>query len=68
MSYKHGAYGQIVENTVPEAAAVENAPIYIGTAPVHQTIGGASRVNKPTVVMNMADAIRLFGYSDNWAA
>lgn len=67
MSYKHGAYGQIVENTVPEAAAVENAPVYIGTAPVHQTIGGNTRVNKPTVVMNMAEAVRLFGYSDNWA-
>ena len=67
MSYKHGAYGDIVQDAVPASAEVENAPVYIGTAPVHQTIGGVSRVNRPTVVTNMAEAIRLFGYSDNWA-
>ena len=65
--YLHGAYGQInpVENRVADGST---APIvYIGTAPVHTIENGASNVNKPVLVSNIAEARRYFSYSKDWA-
>lgn len=65
--YLHGAYGQInaVGNRV--ASKSRSAIVCIGTAPVHTLKGGASNVNKPILVNNIAEARSLFGYSDDWA-
>ena len=65
--YLHGAYGRIRTegNRVPDDAA--GAIVYVGTAPVHNTQGGASRVNVPITLRNMGEAKRLLGYSDDWA-
>ena len=66
--YKHGAYGQI--NAVGSKAATNSpaAMVYIGTAPVHTVVGGASNVNTPIVVNNIAEARSKFGYSDDFAS
>ena len=58
--YLHGAYGQInaVGNRV--ASKSRSAIVCIGTAPVHTLKGGASNVNKPILVNNIAEARSLF--------
>lgn len=69
--YLHGAYGdsQANGNRIPVEA--ESAIVCIGTAPVHQTAlaaGASYPVNKPVLVHNIAEAKKLFGYSDDWAS
>ena len=64
--YKHGAYGMIQATGTLESTAAANAFVYIGTAPVNQVVGGSENVNKPVLVRNIAEAKRLFGYSDEW--
>ena len=65
--YLHGAYGQIQAAGTRVADNSQGAIVYIGTAPVNLVEGGADNVNKPVVVNNIAEARKLFGYSDNWA-
>ena len=67
-NYLHGAYGQIQTAGTRVANNSQGAIVYIGTAPVHQVEGGASNVNKPIAVNNIAEARRFFGYSDDWAS
>ena len=68
--YLHGAYGltHAVGVRVPDES--QSTIVYVGTAPVH-TLGLASgetyNVNKPVLVTSMAEARKLFGYSDDWA-
>lgn len=66
--YLHGAYGQIQAAGTRAADTSRGAIVYIGTAPVNQVEGGAQNVNKPVVVNNIAQARKLFGYSDDWAS
>ena len=65
--YLHGAYGEI--NAVGSRVAQESqgAFVYVGTAPVHTIEGGASNVNVPILVNNIAEARKYFGYSEDWA-
>lgn len=65
--YLHGAYGQIQAVGTKLAAQSHGAFIYVGTAPVHTVEGGANNVNVPILVKNIAEARRIFGYSDDWA-
>lgn len=66
--YLHGAYGQ--SNAVGSKVSDEgrSAIVYVGTAPVHTVAGGADNVNKPVLVSNIAEARKLFGYSDDFAS
>ena len=66
--FKHGAYGEInvVGTRVVEKS--QNAIVCVGTAPVHMVAGGAKNVNVPIVVNNEAEAMKLFGYSDDWGS
>jgi len=64
--YKHGVYGEIVAEGIPQAIESQAAMVVFGTAPVHTIEGGASNVNKPIVCNNMADVRKYFGYSDSW--
>ena len=65
--YLHGAYGNVQAVGTRMSAKSRSAIVYIGTAPVHLTAGGAENVNKPILVNNMAEARKYFGYSDDWA-
>lgn len=68
--YLHGAYGKIqtAGSRVAEDDGGRGAFVYIGTAPVNQVEGGAANVNKPIIVHNIAEAMKFFGYSDDWAS
>lgn len=65
-TYKYGAYGEIAESVNRASVTGGDAPVYIGTAPVHTTAGGAKRVNVPVLVRNFAECVELLGYSDDW--
>lgn len=64
--YLHGAYGAIQTAGEKVTAKSRNAVVYVGTAPVHTLPGGGKNVNKPVLVNDMAEARKLFGYSDEW--
>lgn len=66
--YLHGAYGQV--NAIGARVSEESlgAMVYVGTAPVHTVENGATNVNKPVLVHNIAEARKYFGYSDDWAS
>ena len=68
-NFLHGAYGVVNTEALPDSSRGKSrqAFVYIGTAPVGQIAGGDKNVNKPALVNNMAEARRLFGYSDDWA-
>mgnify|MGYP006969160673 CR=1 FL=1 len=64
--YLHGAYGQIKESGSRASSKSRSAFVYVGTAPVHNVAGGGQYVNKPVMVDSIAEAMRCFGYSDEW--
>lgn len=64
--YLHGAYGQITESGSKVSSKSRSAFVYVGTAPVHNVEGGSKNVNKPVLVNGIGEAIKLFGYSDEW--
>ena len=66
--YLHGAYGQIQAVGTRVAESSQGAIVYVGTAPVQTLEGGADNVNVPVVVHNIAEARKLFGYSEDWAS
>ena len=65
--YLHGAYGNISAAGNKVAATGKSAIVYVGTAPVHNIVGGSKNVNKPILVNSMAEAKKHFGYNDDWA-
>lgn len=66
--YKHGAYGLIQANASRVAEESQSGFVVVGTAPVHMIEGGGANVNKPVLVRNIAEARKLFGYSEDYAA
>lgn len=66
--YKHGAYGQIQAVGTRVADNSQGAIVYVGTAPVQTIEGGAKNVNRPVAVSSIAEARKLFGYSEDWAS
>lgn len=66
--YLHGAYGEIQTVGSRDALKAPAAIVYVGTAPVYTLEGGASNVNKPVVVENMAEARKKFGWANDWAS
>lgn len=66
--YLHGAYGQVNGAGMRVSNDGQYAIVYIGTAPVHTIEGGASKVNVPVVVHNIAEARKYFGYSEDYAS
>lgn len=67
MSYLHGAYGTVQTTGYRSADTGNSAIVYVGTAPVHNLENGYKNVNVPIAVNNMAEAIKYFGYSDDYA-
>lgn len=70
MSYKHGAYGEILDSKVSDANQGNAVVAYIGTAPINLIRGYAEKnlINMPIKVANMSDAQSKLGYSDYWSA
>lgn len=65
--YLHGAYGQITESGSKVSDKSRSAFVYVGTAPVHNVEGGSANVNKPVLVSGIGEAIKAFGYDDDWS-
>lgn len=67
MSYKHGAYGEMLDTKTEIAfKALGTVPIYFGTAPIGQ-INGFDKTNKPILIESFKDAQALIGYSENFS-
>ena len=68
MAYKHGAYGEITDSKVTNAAQADVVAAYIGTAPINLIRGyaDANLVNMPIKVANMSDTQNQLGYAADW--
>ena len=69
MAFRHGVYKQEVPTSLVSPAQIEaGLPVIVGTAPIHLASDDEAlrNVNKPKLVYNYAEAVSLFGYSDDW--
>lgn len=67
MAFRHGVYKQEVPTSLTSPVQTDSGlPVIIGTAPLHLAENGLSNVNKPQLIYNYAEAVNLFGYSDDW--
>lgn len=68
MAYIHGAYGELANSKVTNAAQADVVAGYIGTAPINLIRGyaDANLINMPIKVANMSDAQSKLGYSESW--
>lgn len=69
MSLKHGVYKyEVPTSLVPPVRTEAGLPVIIGTAPIHLGIAPEARknINQPQLVHTYAEAIELFGFSDDW--
>ncbi len=69
MAFKHGVYKSEVPTSLVSPVRTESGlPVIVGTAPVHLASDdeGLSNVNKPQLIYSYDEAVRLFGYSDDW--
>lgn len=70
MTYKHGVYKyEVPTSLVPPVHTEAGLPVFVGTAPVHLAAadGALENVNAPQLVHSYAEAVELFGWSDDWA-
>lgn len=66
MAYKHGVFGsEVPTSIVPMVETTAGLPVIFGTAPLHLAMDPAE-VNRPYLCYSYAEAVGLFGYSDDW--
>lgn len=67
MSYKHGIYTEEV-STIGYLKSKANGtiPVYIGTAPIHNTDSTEGKINTPFLIKSFADFEKTFGFNYNW--
>lgn len=66
MALRHGIYGiEIPTKVVPPIVSDAGLPVVVGTAPIHLAQEPAE-VNKPILIYNFEEAVRKFGYSEDW--
>ena len=69
MAFRHGVYKSEVPTSLVSPVQTDTGlPVIVGTAPIHLASdeGALSNVNKPQLIYNYSEAVRLFGYSDDW--
>ena len=65
MAFRHGVYKSEVPTSIIAPSQGESGlPVIIGTAPVF--MGDPACVNKPVLVYTYEEAVKTFGYSDDW--
>lgn len=65
MSFRHGVYkSEIPTSVIPPAIVDVGLPVVIGTAPIN--IGNIENVNKPKLIFNYAEAVKEFGFTNNF--
>lgn len=68
MAYKHGVTGELGASAVKAVGSASALPLYVGTAPIGQIPGYATKglVNTPLKLTDLTQAQALLGYSDDW--
>ena len=67
MAYKHGIYTENIATAGSLAVkATGTVPVYIGTAPIHQTASTENKVNVPILINSYSDFVTKMGESDDW--
>lgn len=65
-TYKHGVYvSEVPTKVIPPVRVDCGLPVVIGTAPINMTKEGLA-VNTPKLIQNYEDAVKFFGYSDDF--
>lgn len=66
MSYKHGVYvTEVPTSIIPPVKTEAGLPVIFGTAPIHLA-ADREKANKPTLCYTYEEAVKAFGYSENW--
>lgn len=66
MSYKHGVYiSEVPTSITPPVQATAGLPVVFGTAPVNLATEPAP-VNKPVLCYTYEEAVKQFGFSNDW--
>ena len=66
MAFRHGVYkSEVPTSVIAPSQGEAGLPVIVGTAPVF--MGDSACVNKPVLVYTYEEAVKIFGYSDNWA-
>ena len=66
MAYKHGVYvSEVPTSIIPPVKTEAGLPVIFGTAPIHLASDRAP-ANKPTLCYTYEEAVKAFGYSDDW--
>ena len=69
MAFRHGVYKSEVPTSLVSPVQTESGlPVIVGTAPIHLASDEEAllNVNKPQLIYSYSEAVRLFGYSDDW--
>lgn len=67
MAYKHGVYvSEVPTSVVPMTETNAGLPVVFGTAPVHLATTPAV-VNRPQICYSYDEAVKAFGYNNDWA-
>ncbi|MBQ7219998.1 MAG: phage tail sheath family protein [Synergistaceae bacterium] len=65
MAFRHGVYkSEVPTSIIAPAQGEAGLPVIIGTAPVY--MGDSECVNIPKLVYTYEEAVKIFGYSDDW--
>lgn len=66
MAYKHGVYvSEVPTSVIPPVEATAGLPVVFGTAPIHLATEPAP-ANKPILCYTYEEAVKQFGYSNDW--
>ena len=65
MAFTHGVYtNEVPTSIISPVNSSAGLPVVVGTAPVHLT--DINNVNQPKLINSYAEAVNLFGYSEDW--
>ncbi|MBQ9423621.1 MAG: phage tail sheath family protein [Pyramidobacter sp.] len=66
MAFYHGVKtGEIPTAVIPPVKG-DQPVVIVGTAPVNLSADGVGKTNEPVLCYSLADAVKAFGYSDDW--
>lgn len=67
MTYKHGVFpSEVPTSIIPPVKTSAGLPVVFGTAPIHLA-SDPSSANKPVLCYSYAEAVKAFGYSNDWS-
>lgn len=64
MTYRHGAYGEIVPSQEKTTSGQGTIPFYVGSAPIFRVQNYTDKINNPILIRSLEDAQAKLGYRD----